>query len=241
MPPEPTISCIGYVRFSTVQQAGESDETQRQLIREYARAKGLHLVEIVEDPATSAKTRMADRPGGQRVAELIRSGAASAVITTRIDRPWRNLVDCLMTLDDWHRQGIAAHIISFNNGKPLDTSLPLERMMVSMLGALAEYERSLIGARVKESLNARKARGAVYNHPPIGFRTADGRLEPNPDESILIDRVMSLRSAGMKPTAIARQLMLEGFKNRNGKVKFQCNQIQRYLRHPRFSQLPVLV
>ncbi len=101
--------------------------------------------------------------------------------------------------------------------------------MVSMLGALAEYERSLIGARVKESLNARKARGAVYNHPPIGFRAVAGRLEKNPAESALIDRVQSLKNSGMKPTAIARQLMWEVFKNRNGKSKFQCIQVQRYL------------
>ncbi len=223
-------TCVGYVRFSTVQQAGESDETQRQIIHEYASHKSLRLVEIVSDPATSAKTRFLERPGGRRVDEMLRSGVATAVITTRIDRPWRNLVDCLMTLDDWHRRDIAAHIIAFNNGKPLDTSLPLERMMVSMLGALAEYERSLIGARVRESLESRKTRGLPWNHPPMGKSINNGILCENPDELRLINRVVELHRNGMKPSTIAKSLEKDGYRNRRGASKFQCIQIQRYLK-----------
>src|SRR5687768_2282197 len=94
---------VGYVRVSTEEQAreGVSLEAQEAKLHAYCALQGLELVRIYRDEGISAGKPLASRPeGGALLAELARTGARH-VIALKLDRLFRDAVDCLRTAREW--------------------------------------------------------------------------------------------------------------------------------------------
>ena len=162
-----------YVRVSTEDQAreGVSLDAQRESCLAMAKALSLPVAETIEDPGRSAKDL--DRPGVQRALGEVEAGRAAGLIVYKLDRLTRSRRDLEDLLDRFAKAG--AGLISVS--EKLDTSSPMGRFFVAMLGAIAQWERETIAERVQMGMNHRRAQGGFLGGPPpAGLRVipADG-------------------------------------------------------------------
>lgn len=137
---------IGYVRVSSADQ-----NTERQLAEQ-------QLTVTFTDKASG---KNADRP--QLQAMLAGNWpVGSVVVVHSMDRLARSLNDLLNIVEQLTERGINVHFVkegkTFRGG---DSTDPMDKLMLSMLGAFAEYERTLIRERQREGIAKAKERG-VY-------------------------------------------------------------------------------
>jgi DNA invertase Pin-like site-specific DNA recombinase len=153
---------IGYVRVSTEEQ-GESGlglESQRQAIRRACEERGWTLTAIEED-VQSAKSRR-KRPGLDAAIAACRSGDATGIVAAKLDRLTRSVVDCgaLLELADRGRGNLVA--LDFG----LDLSTPQGRLVANVLASVAQWEREVIGERIRAALKVKRERGEPGQVPP---------------------------------------------------------------------------
>lgn len=179
---------VGYVRVSTAMQveSGLGLEDQAGRIRAYCEAAGLDLVEIIRDEGVSGGTPIADRPGGARVIESLgtkRRRQVDGVVALKLDRLFRDALDCLSTVRAWDAMGVALHVLDLG-GCAIDTRSAVGRMMVLVLGGMAELERGLAGERTAAAMAELRRQGRYTGgRPPYGWRLDDqGDLAPDEAE-----------------------------------------------------------
>jgi site-specific DNA recombinase len=171
-----------YIRVSSDDQAekGVSLDAQLTACRAFCVARGWAIAEEITDPGASAATLK--RPGMQRVLELLRSGSIAGVIAWRLDRLTRSIRDLLDLLEI---AGQRAGIVSVTES--LDTTTPMGRFVVHLLGSIAQWERETIGARTTSAMQHARSLGFYTGGraPPAGtVVVADGhrrRLARGPD------------------------------------------------------------
>ncbi len=139
----------GYARVST---DGQSVEAQAKQLRAAGAEK------LFKETASGAKT---DRAQLRRAIKQIDKG--DVLIVTRLDRLARSTRDLLNTLAQ-----IADKRAAFRSLADAwaDTTTPHGRLMLTVLGGLAEFERELIRARTSEGRERAKARGVHMGRPP---------------------------------------------------------------------------
>ena len=98
---------LGYVRVSSEEQAdsGLGLEAQRQRIAAYCAMKGLHLVEVFEDPGISGGKPLASRPAGSQLLAAANKTKAF-VIVAKLDRLFRSVADAANVIADIEKKGI---------------------------------------------------------------------------------------------------------------------------------------
>jgi len=133
---------VGYKRVSTVDQT-----TARQL-------DGMTFAQVFEDKVSGSTT---ERPALQEMLRYVREG--DTIHVHSIDRLARSLVDLLGLVSDLKARGVN---IQFHKENLLFTSEQNanQDLMLSMMGAVAQFERSMIKERQREGIAGAKARGA---------------------------------------------------------------------------------
>ncbi len=185
-------TAIGYCRVSTEDQAREgiSLDNQEAKIRAYADLNGLELVRIVRDEGISGKTM--NRPGMNRIQEMIEAGEIEAVITYKLDRLSRRTIDILNALEAWEKKGIAFHCVLDR----IDTSSAVGKFLLTILSAMAQMERDLISERTVDALSHKKQSGGWLGNVPFGYQRHDGRLVENPDQQATIRKMKAMHRPG---------------------------------------------
>jgi len=221
---------IGYARVSTWEQAAEgfSLGAQRGVIETYCRLKGLALTEIVEDPGVSASRPLAQRPGGSRLMALVESGKIGHVVFARLDRGFRDVADCLSTIETWRKREITVHFCDLG-GSSLDTESPHGRFLLCVLAAVSEMERNLIAERTKNVLSFKRQNGQIYGPEPFGYRREGDRLVPVSEELEALTLIRQLRAEGYSLRAIARELEKNGIPTKRGGVRWSPEAIRKIL------------
>src|ERR1043166_7218669 len=162
---------IGYARVSTDKQAdqGVSIEAQTARVRAMATVQGAELLEVIVDAGQSAKNM--DRPGLQRLLQLVNDGRVKAVIVSKLDRLTRSVRDLGDLLDLFEKKGVALVSVL----ELLDTSSASGRLVLRIMASVSEWEREAIGERTREALRHKRAQGERVGNIHYGFRLgADG-------------------------------------------------------------------
>jgi DNA invertase Pin-like site-specific DNA recombinase len=146
---EETPMIIGYSRVST---DGQSYADQ------VAALKAAGAVRIYSEKLSGARS---DRPQLRRA--LAALGKGDVLLVTRLDRLARSTRDLLNTLHEVGECG--ASFKSLGDGWA-DTGTPHGRLMVTVLGGLAEFERSLIKARTDVGIRRARQNGVRFGRPP---------------------------------------------------------------------------
>jgi DNA invertase Pin-like site-specific DNA recombinase len=133
---------IGYIRVSSTDQ-----NTSRQL-------EGVQVESVFEDKCSGADTK---RPGLKGCLAYIRSGDTLHVHS--IDRLARNLADLLRLVTELTGRGICLRFHKENLAFGCGESDAMSELMLSMLGAVAQFERSLIKERQREGIAKAKEEG----------------------------------------------------------------------------------
>jgi DNA invertase Pin-like site-specific DNA recombinase len=143
------MTIFGYARVST---DGQSVDAQVKQLRAAGAAK------IFRETASGAKT---DRRELARALKAL--GDGDALLVTRLDRLARSTRDLLNTLDTIAKAGAGFRSLG---DAWADTTTAHGRLMLTVLGGLAEFERELIRARTGEGRERAKARGVHMGRPP---------------------------------------------------------------------------
>lgn len=148
---------VGYARTSTADQVAGLHAQVRDL-----EAQGCTKVfsEQVSSVATS-------RPQLAEMLRYVREG--DTVIVTRPDRLARSTADLLKITKELAAKGVTLKLLSMQ----LDTSTPTGKLMLAVLGAIAEFERDLMLERQKEGVAKAKAQGKYKGRAPTAQRQAD--------------------------------------------------------------------
>ncbi|XAS69487.1 recombinase family protein [Micrococcaceae bacterium Sec5.7] len=133
---------IGYIRVSSLDQ-----NTQRQL-------EGAQLERIFTDKASGKDTK---RPQLDELLRFIRDG--DTLVVHSMDRLARNLDDLRSLVQELTKKGVRIEFLKENLTFTGEDS-PLANLMLSVMGAFAEFERALIGERQREGITLAQARGA---------------------------------------------------------------------------------
>lgn len=219
------INAIGYVRVSTEDQAkeGVSLEAQREKIRMYCELKGICLTEVIEDAGVSAKDL--NRPGAKILLDKVANKDIDAVVVYKLDRIFRSTIDALETAKKFHHKGVALHSIQEN----LDTESAIGRFFFTLLSALGQMERELIGERTKMALKHLKDTGKVYGNIPYGMKSdVDGNLSVDKHEFHIINFATSLYEGFRSYRRTAEELNKYGYKTRSG-GKWYAQQVKNIL------------
>jgi DNA invertase Pin-like site-specific DNA recombinase len=151
-----------YLRVSTVDQ---HPETQLHDLRQLAAQRGFEIVKEYTDRISGTKAR---RPGLDELMRDAHRGRFDAVLVWASDRIARSVKHFLEVLDELNRLNI--EFVSFRES--IDTSGPLGRAIVVIIGAIAELERNLIIERVKAGMRRAKLEGRHIGRRPLDLDRA---------------------------------------------------------------------
>lgn len=145
---------IAYVRVSSKDQ-----NTDRQLAA--FRERGLELDKIFIEKQSG---KDANRPELLRMIDYVREG--DELYITSLDRLARNLDDLRRLVDQITAKGCAIHFLRENLTFSNRNSEPMAKLMMSVLGAFAEFERSIIKERQAEGIAAARSKGQRLGRKP---------------------------------------------------------------------------
>jgi len=182
------MNVILYERVSTFDQSasGAGMEAQHAALEAAADSRGWTVVEVITDVASGKDT---DRPGFQRALGMLARGEAEAIAAAKLDRFSRSVLDFASLMERSRDEGWS--VIALDLG--VDTSTATGRFMASIIAAVAELERTMIGERTKAAMATLKANGVHC-----------GRPRSIPSDVMVYVRVA--RASGWTYKAIARDL-----------------------------------
>jgi DNA invertase Pin-like site-specific DNA recombinase len=147
-----------YTRVSSPEQRIEA---QIYDLRALAAQRGFEVVhEYCDRGVSSSKAR---RPGLDAMMADARRGEFSVLLVAAFDRVARSTKEFLQIVDELHELGI--EFISAREA--IDTSGPMGRMFLTMVGSIAELERSLIVERIKAGMRRAKIEGRRLGRAPL--------------------------------------------------------------------------
>ncbi len=205
---------IGYVRVSTDRQAylGVSLEAQEAKIRAMATVRSGELDEVVVDGGESAKDL--NRPGVKRLLALVEGGKVEAVIVAKLDRLTRSVKDLCELLELFEKRKVALISVA----ESLDTGSAAGRLVITIMGAVSQWEREAIGERTRDALRHKRSQGRRVGNIAFGSRLAkDGdHLEADPAEQAALAEIRRLRDKGLTLRGIAAALNHREYRTRRG-------------------------
>src|SRR5215475_907382 len=140
-----------YLRVSTDKQTVRNQEVQ---LRQVAERRGWEVVEVYDDAGISGAKGRKDRPGLDRLLNDAKKGKIDVVMAWAIDRVGRSLSDLLHTIQELE----ACRVDLYLDQQSIDTTTPMGKLVFSITGAFAEFERSMIRQRIHAGLaRAKKA------------------------------------------------------------------------------------
>lgn len=148
-----------YARVST--NNGQDPEMQLRELREYCQRRGWEMAgEYVDAGVSGSKD---SRPELNRLMAEAHKRRLDAVVVWKFDRFARSVSHLLRALETFKALGIEFVSLS----EQVDTSTPTGKMVFTVLGAVAELERSLIAERVRAGLRNARAKGKKLGRPRV--------------------------------------------------------------------------
>src|SRR3984893_9094307 len=171
-----------YCRVST---DGQSVDLQVNELREYAAKRDWHVIGEYLDIGVSGVKE--SRPALTRLMTDARQRKFDILLVWKIDRFGRSLKHLVNSLAELESVGV--HFVSLRDS--LDLSSPAGRLMAQLLGAISEFERSLITERVRAGIRNARNKGRRLGRPPLEVDSG---------------RIARLKASGASLRAISEQL-----------------------------------
>lgn len=166
---------IGYARTSTTEQAAGLNAQIRDL-------RSLNCKKVFSEQISS----IAKRAQLEAALDYLRDG--DTLMVTKLDRLARSVRDLMVIVEQVETKGAALRILDMN----LDTTTPTGRLMLNVLGSVAQFEREMMLERQREGIAKAKLEGKYTGRKPTARAKAV--------------EVRALRDDGIGPVEIARRL-----------------------------------
>ncbi|WP_372624527.1 recombinase family protein [Falsiroseomonas sp.] len=213
------LRCAVYTRKSTDEGLDKEFNTldaQREACEAYVasqRAEGWVLVrDRYDDGGFSGGTL--ERPALKRLLADIEAGLIDVIVVYKIDRLSRSLMDFAKLVETFeaHRVTFVSVTQSFN------TTTSMGRLTLNILLSFAQFEREVIGERIRDKVTASKARGMwMGGKVPLGYDVRDRKLVVNEAEAARVQRVFELFVETGSGVETVRRLQAEGVTAKSGR------------------------
>lgn len=197
---------------------------QENGIRKWSDEQGFQLVQVFRDEGESGSNGLDSRRGlYQAMLALKDTPSPKGLVVYRLDRLARDLVLQEQLIREVSKAD--AQMMSTQPGEAAylggDDHDDAQRTMIrQILGAVSQYERSLIHQRMSAGRALRREQGHYVGDgpPPYGYTVAEGDgakwLAPVPEEQAAIERVREMQAEGESLRSMARKLDGEGYRPR---------------------------
>jgi DNA invertase Pin-like site-specific DNA recombinase len=213
------LRCAVYTRKSTDEGLDKEFNTldaQREACEAYVasqRAEGRVLVrDRYDDGGFSGGTL--ERPALKRLLGDIEAGLVDVIVVYKIDRLSRSLMDFAKLVETFeaHRVTFVSVTQSFN------TTTSMGRLTLNILLSFAQFEREVIGERIRDKVAASKARGMwMGGKVPLGYDVASRKLVVNEGEAMRVRRVFELFVETGSGVETVHRLQAEGVTAKSGR------------------------
>jgi DNA invertase Pin-like site-specific DNA recombinase len=210
-----------YLRVSTANQAEEGLglDVQASAIRVWAKEHGHRIGATYADEGVSGAKELDDRPALAEALAAIKDGSVTGIVVYRLDRLARDLILQEQLLGEVRRLGGQVFTTSAGEAGYLedDPTDPSRKLIRQVLGAVPEYERSLIALRLQSGRRHKAASGGyAYGAPPFGKKAVDGVLVDSDEERLVLMEMKVQRDQGASYRQIAANLAEMGHKPKRG-------------------------
>ena len=173
-----TVRCAIYTRKSSeegLEQEFNSLQAQREACEafiESQRQEGWVCLRAAYDDGGFSGATM-DRPALQRLLADLTAGRVDTIVVYKIDRLTRSLADFAKIVEILDARG--ASFVSVT--QQFNTTTSMGRLTLNVLLSFAQFEREVIGERIRDKIAASKKKGMwMGGVPPLGYRAQDGKL-----------------------------------------------------------------
>ncbi len=185
------IRCAIYTRKSTeegLDKEFNSLEAQREACESYIKSQmheGWKLIPTAYDDGGYTGGNM-ERPALQALMADIKAGKVDVIVVYKVDRLSRSLNDFAQMVNVFD-----AHQVSFVSiTQQFNTTTSMGRLTLNILLSFAQFEREVIGERVRDKVAASKQKGMwMGGHPPLGYDIEHRKLVVNPKEALLVNEI----------------------------------------------------
>lgn len=166
---------IGYARTSTVDQIAGFEAQLKEL-------EAANCQKVFQEQVSSVAVRV------QLAAALEFARDGDVLVVTKLDRLARSIVDLMAIIQTLDQKAVGLRILNLG----MDTQTPTGKLMLTVLGGIAQFEREMMLERQREGVVKAKAAGKYKGRKPLAAN--------------LRQEAISLAAAGMAKANIARQL-----------------------------------
>ena len=212
------LRCAIYTRKSTeegLDQEFNSLDAQREACGAYIasqRAEGWMLADRYDDGGFSGANL--ERPALKRLIADIEAGLVDVVVVYKIDRLSRSLMDFSKLVEVFDRSAVTFVSVT----QAFNTTTSMGRLTLNILLSFAQFEREVIGERIRDKVAASRRRGMwMGGWTPLGYDVVDRRLVVNEPEAPLVRRIFSRFLELGSATLLARELQKERFLTKQGR------------------------
>lgn len=222
---------VDYDRVSTEEQAkeGYSIESQSESNKKFIESQGWDLVDHYVDDGYSAKDL--NRPEMQRLIADAKARKFDVVVFYKLDRLVRSVsdLDQLLKLFDANNIGIRSVT------EPFDTTTAIGRFLITLVAAIAQWERETTSERVSVNMQLKAKLGEwPGGEPPYGYKLENEKLVIKEEESNIVKEIFKLsRTLGFY--TIAQRLTEKGIPTRKSKSEWHVDSVRAIANNPIYA------
>ena len=154
-----------------------------------------------------------ERPGLKQLLADIDDGLIDVVVVYKIDRLSRSLMDFSKLVEIFDRNGVTFVSVT----QSFNTTTSMGRLTLNILLSFAQFEREVIGERIRDKVAASRKRGIwMGGYVPLGYDVQGRKLIVNDAEAASVRRIFERFVELGSATVLARELRRDGFRNKQG-------------------------
>jgi site-specific DNA recombinase len=208
--------CAIYTRKSSdegLEQAFNSLDAQREACAAFIMSQKHEgwtvLPALYDDGGFSGGTM--DRPALKRLIADIEAGQIDVVVVYKVDRLTRALSDFAKLVEVFDHRGVSFVSIT----QQFNTTTSMGRLTLNVLLSFAQFEREVIGERVRDKIAASKKKGMwMGGMPPLGYDVKDRKLVVNDEESRTVVDIYRRYLALKSVRALKEELAVAGIRSK---------------------------
>jgi DNA invertase Pin-like site-specific DNA recombinase len=213
------LRCAVYTRKSTeegLDMEFNSLDAQRDACEAYVasqKAEGWLLLPDRYDDGGFSGSNL-ERPALQQLITDIEARRVDVVVVYKIDRLSRALMDFAKLVEVFDRNDVTFVSVT----QSFNTTTSMGRLTLNILLSFAQFEREVIGERIRDKFRASRSRGMwMGGHPPLGYDVKDRKLIVNEAEAAIVRTVFERFVRVGSATILARSLAAEGVLTKRGR------------------------
>jgi site-specific DNA recombinase len=204
--------CALYTRKSSeegLDMEFNSLDAQREACEAYVasqkREGWIALPDLYDDGGFSGGTL--ERPALRRLLADIEDGRVDCVVVYKIDRLSRALIDFTKLIEIFERHGVTFVSVT----QQFNTTSSMGRLTLNILLSFAQFEREVIGERIRDKVAASRRKGMwMGGVPPLGYDVKDRKLVVNETEAMLVRHIFERFTRIGSATLLVRELNAAG-------------------------------